>query len=61
MKIDGSLIYKSCNKESKINYYSSFLIGDASRLIKWIYKDIGIALTEKEKKNNSITAFQPLS
>ena len=33
----------------KINYYSLFLSRGtiASPLIKWIYKEIGIALTEK--------------
>ena len=38
--------YKSCQRESKINYYSWFLNRGTSRLIKWIYKEIGIALTE---------------
>ena len=44
------LIYKSCQRESKINYYSCFLNRGTSQLIKLIYKEIGIALTEKKKK-----------
>ena len=45
-------IYKSCPVTYKINYYSLFLSRGtiASRLIKWIYKEIGIALAEKKKQ-----------
>ena len=48
-KLIALFIYKSCPVTYKINYYSWFLSRGtiASRLIKWIYKEIGIALTEK--------------
>ena len=50
-------IYKWCPVTYKINYYSLFLSRGtiASRLIKWIYKEIGIALTEKKKTTSLIT------
>ena len=55
MKIDRSFfIYKSCPVTYKINYYSWSLSRGTSRLIKWIYKKIGIALTEKKKKITSL-------
>ena len=51
------IIYKPCPVTYKINYYSWFLSRGtiASRLIKWIYKEIGIALTEKKKTTSLIT------
>ena len=47
---------KSCQRESKINYYSWFFSLGTSRLIQ---REKRIALTEK-KNNNLITARKPL-
>ena len=51
--------YKSCQIESKINYYSWFLSRGTRRLIKWNYKKTGLLLLKR--KNNLITACKPLS
>ena len=62
------LIYKSCpvkyksrQRQSKINYYSSFLSRGTSRLIKWIYKERYELLYLLKRNNNLITARKPLS
>ena len=56
MKIDRSSLYtKPCPVTYKINYYSWFLSRGTSRLIKWIYKEIGIAFTQKKKTTSLIT------
>ena len=55
------LIYKSCQRQSKINYYSWFLSGGTSRLIKWIYKERYELLYLLKRNNNLITACKPLS
>ena len=47
---------KSCQRESKINYYSLFLSRGTSRLIKWIYKERYelFLLKSKQQLNNSL-------
>ena len=48
--------YKSCQRESKINYYSWFSSRGTSRLIKWIYKErYELRLLKiKQQLNNSL-------
>ena len=48
--------YKSCQRESKINYYSWFLSRGTSQLIKWIYKERYelLLLERKQQLNNSL-------
>ena len=41
-------------KEKVLNYYSWFLSHGRGRLIKWIYKERRIVLTEKKQLNNSL-------
>ena len=54
------VIYKSCQRESKINHYSWFLSRETSRLIKRIAKRETNCSYWKEN-NNLITALKPLS
>ena len=53
-KLIAFFVYKSCPVTYQINYYSLFLSRGTSRLIKSIYKEIGIALAEKINNNNNI-------
>ena len=53
------LIYKSCQRESKINYYSWFFSRGTGRLRKWIHKERYELLLLK--RNNLMTAWKPLS
>ena len=50
------LIYKSCQRESAIKYYSWFLSRGTKRLIKWIYRERYelLLLKRKQQLNNSL-------
>ena len=62
MEIDRSfykscpVTWKTCQRESKINYYSWFLSRATSPLIKWIYKERYelLLLKRKQQLNNSL-------
>ena len=53
--------YKSCQRESKINYYSWFLSRGTSRLIEWIYIKRDTNCSYWKENNYLITGCKPLS